>query len=432
MTLLKYSLSGILLCLALSCFSQINKKEIRPLSIGDTIPADLELTHVYNYPVSKIRISDLKGKLVIFDFWATWCGACVQSFPHMQSLKQKLGNDLSIFLVNSTSTRDNKAKIDLFFNRRKAQTGADLKLPLIIQDSVLEKMFRHSTLPHYVWVNNEGIVKAITESSEVTEDNIRLVLQNRRTSIRMKVSANSLDANKPLFTKGNLGEGQADIFLGRSILTGMKEGESAWVGQRRNEQNEITGFFMFNKPLYTLISTAYSDYNFKKNRTIVDVRNEIPLDYNDMDQAVNNYLYCYDLSIPPTSYEALKQYLQEDIYRYLNIKVYTEERPVKCIILRSTDKLESSSSEYKKKESDLEEQSLRKYLYAFPIHEATDILNLYSDMPIIDETNLKNKIDILLPYSLSDPQAIVEALKKAGFSTQIEFRTLELTIISDK
>jgi len=45
---------------------------VKALSIGDTVP-DITIANVYNYRSSTIRLSDLKGKLVILDFWSTWC-----------------------------------------------------------------------------------------------------------------------------------------------------------------------------------------------------------------------------------------------------------------------------------------------------------------------------------------------------------------------
>lgn len=41
---------------------------------------------------SSIRLSDLKGKLVYIDFWASWCRPCKNSFPWMIAMKEKFKN----------------------------------------------------------------------------------------------------------------------------------------------------------------------------------------------------------------------------------------------------------------------------------------------------------------------------------------------------
>src|SRR6185312_10987349 len=68
---------------------------LKPLSIGDTVP-DITLTNVYNYPSSTIKLSDLKGKLVILDFWSTWCGSCIEAMPESEKLQNGFGNKIQI------------------------------------------------------------------------------------------------------------------------------------------------------------------------------------------------------------------------------------------------------------------------------------------------------------------------------------------------
>jgi thiol-disulfide isomerase/thioredoxin len=38
---------------------------------------------------SRISMDDLKRKVVLPDFWATWCGSCREALPHLQSIAKK-------------------------------------------------------------------------------------------------------------------------------------------------------------------------------------------------------------------------------------------------------------------------------------------------------------------------------------------------------
>src|SRR4051812_25763412 len=100
------------LCPAASTCAQSPPAAVRPLSIGDTVP-DIAFTHLVNYKSATAKLSDFKGRLVILDFWSSWCGNCIRLFPYMDSLQQAFKGQVQVILVNTKSraSKDDSQKI---------------------------------------------------------------------------------------------------------------------------------------------------------------------------------------------------------------------------------------------------------------------------------------------------------------------------------
>lgn len=53
-----------------------------------------------------LRLSELRGRAVILDYWATWCGPCVREIPHLQKVADEFSQDLVVIGISSESMSD--------------------------------------------------------------------------------------------------------------------------------------------------------------------------------------------------------------------------------------------------------------------------------------------------------------------------------------
>ena len=50
----------------------------------------------------EVNLSDFRGKPVVVNFWATWCGYCVKEMPAFEEVYQQLGSDIHFLMINVT------------------------------------------------------------------------------------------------------------------------------------------------------------------------------------------------------------------------------------------------------------------------------------------------------------------------------------------
>lgn len=56
---------------------------------------------VFDTEGNAVRLSDFKGKPIIVNFWATWCGYCLMEMPDFENAYKKYGDDIHFLIINT-------------------------------------------------------------------------------------------------------------------------------------------------------------------------------------------------------------------------------------------------------------------------------------------------------------------------------------------
>ncbi|MNK36656.1 Thiol-disulfide oxidoreductase ResA [compost metagenome] len=95
MTTIRSGLATAMMFLA--CTVQAQYFHVPTLKIGDPAPPMIVETWLRGNPVKNFE----KGKVYVVDFWATWCGGCIASFPHLSAIADKHKDNVRFISVDS-------------------------------------------------------------------------------------------------------------------------------------------------------------------------------------------------------------------------------------------------------------------------------------------------------------------------------------------
>lgn len=344
-----------------------------PLKIGEQVP-DIHLS-VLNSSQPAMHISQFRGKILILDFWSTWCSACIGEFPKLEILQNKFKDKLMILPIGFEHA---PGDIKEFIAKNKIFT-----LPTAIQtkqDSVIMKLFPFYGVPREVWIDKYGKLIGFSDQFALTSDNIKKLLNGEKIFLPGKEMDINFNLSQPLLDNGNGGE--SANFLSRSIITGYNP---LLKPVQYNKTNSIHAkITIINETALILIKIAFGN-------SCTDSSLGITLGYDPMDKRIilegdsikakfrhwpssenlterewydfeKNNFYCYE-TILPNSYSLREAYRKMllDLQYFLKVKALLEKRELNCLaIVRTNNKYAKDEMPDSNMENIIPEEIIRK------------------------------------------------------------------------
>ncbi len=100
-----------------------------------------------------IALDDLKGKVVVLDFWGTWCPPCVESVPELRNLHKRYSKEASFVLIGISSDGDEQAWKE--FTEKNRMVWPQYR----DRDRKILSAFNIRAFPTYIVIDHEGIVR---------------------------------------------------------------------------------------------------------------------------------------------------------------------------------------------------------------------------------------------------------------------------------
>lgn len=371
-----------------------NSLPANSLSIGDKMP---DLTFKLVGRNEQASLADFQGKVILIEFWASWCSPCIQSMLHLKALQEQFGAELVIIAVSNEKVE------------RIATFTGNTNFPFLFarESAALRDYFPHRLIPHTVVVSPHQEVAAITRPEALTEDVIAQLLRGESVKLPLK--------------EDHPWDIRVDIF-------------------ELNSSSQQSFQIQPARPEAPTYSRSYHQGPFKDRRRSF-INFQIPMLYRDAfntsvfrmeyPETETPETYCVDLLVPKAKESQMEEVLRDSLDAYFGWTTAWQPRETEVWVLSALPAgitlpvvdepadCKASGDHFTSEGAAL--AAFADYLESFGI----------AGMPVVDETGSDQLYRFDFSFEPENPDSFFEALADMGLQVKKEKRTIEILVLGN-
>ena len=405
---MKKTLLATFVILTNAVFAQTFMSQTDPPMLGKVCP-EFSMSIITSKGTEKnLALSELHGKIVILEFWATYCAPCIPFLKHFDKLQAQFGDAIKFIAVSE----ENRDKVDAFITKRENKNITYA----MDWGHKLNDMFYHHFIPHTVVIDQDGIVKAFCSPDEIDQFVIAKLINREPVAFNMKHEYQEAsytqstgvlqNYDQPISVKNPKNQTY------RIELSNYKEGKATEFIKESS-----TEYKFINCPLTLIYQILYDK---KSSRVLLEVSDKSKYSFE------NNNLYCLELNIPDYIGKNIQEIGLQQLETLFSLKSKIETRIQKVFSIQKSNLQVTVSSTDSTGiiQKGLTIKDLMNYLESNP--------QLVNNLPVINESGLSDNTMLDLDWFQNYPDSIENRLRTLGLHGEVKMADILCLVLYEQ
>ena len=391
-----------------SVFAQTFMAQTNPPMLGKVCP-DFSMSVIGTNGIEKpLTLNELRGKVVILEFWATYCAPCIPYIKHFEKLQSQFGDAIKVIEISE----ENRDKVDAFIQKR-GYKNVNFAMDW---GRKLNDMFYHHFIPHTVVIDQNGVVLAFTSPDEIDQEVVGKLINRQPVTFTMKHEYQEASYTSSTNTLQNYD--QPIIVNKPKNQTYKMEFSNYKKGYATEFVKESSSEYKFvNCPLSLIYQILYDQ---KTSRVILDVNEPAKYSFE------NQNSYCLDLSVPDFIGKSVQDVALQQLEGLFPLKSKIEVRNRKVFTLLKSD-LQGAMNSVDSTgiiQKGLTIKDLMNYMESNP--------QLVDNLPVINESGLPDNTLLDLDWFQNYPDSVENKLRTLGLHGEVKMKDIPCLVLYEQ